>query len=189
MLGKVMRKDLPDKHGEWNAPSVGYDLLAVPVRGIPSIRGIPSNGILHMRAPWGCQFPSCDVPPRQTVPDAPWQITAHVRAAFKVSEGRYGSPRVHAELREEHGIGRKRVARLMRAYQRRARPRCRYVVTTPVAPQASRQTSSRKFDVTSPNQIWVSDLTYLRTTTGFACLAVILAAMTIGKGWMRPLRK
>jgi putative transposase len=28
--------------------------------------------------------------------------------------------------------------------------------------------------VTSPNQVWVSDLTYLRTTTGFAYLAVVL---------------
>ena len=117
-----------------------------------------------------CQRPVSDRAKRDQV------LTAHVRAAFKASKGRYGSPRVHAELRKEHGIGRKRVARLMRADGLRARPRRRYVATTQsrhkhrIAPNLV----ARKFDVTSPNQIWVSDLTYLRTTTGFAYLAVIL---------------
>jgi transposase InsO family protein len=103
-------------------------------------------------------------------------LTAHVRAAFKASKGRYGSPRVHAELHAEHGVGRKRVARLMRADGLRARPRRRYVVTTqsrhkhPIAPNLV----ARQFEVTSPNQIWVSDLTYLRTLTGFVYLAVVL---------------
>ncbi len=103
-------------------------------------------------------------------------LTTHVRAAFKASKGRYGSPRVHAELHAEHGIGRKRVARLMRADGLRARPRRRYVVTTqsrhkhPIAPNLV----ARQFEATSPNQIWVSDLTYLRTMTGFVYLAVVL---------------
>ena len=103
-------------------------------------------------------------------------LMVHVRAAFKASKGRYGSPRVHAELHGAHGIGRKRVARLMRADGLRARPRRRYVVTTqsrhkhPIAPNLV----ARQFDVTSPNQVWVSDLTYLRTMTGFVYLAVVL---------------
>jgi transposase InsO family protein len=103
-------------------------------------------------------------------------LTAHVRAAFKTSKGRYGSPRVHAELHKEHRVGRKRVARLMRADGLRARPRRRYVVTTqsrhkhPIAPNLV----ARRFEVTSPNQVWVSDLTYLRTLTGFVYLAVVL---------------
>jgi putative transposase len=103
-------------------------------------------------------------------------LSVHVRAAFKASKGRYGSPRVHAELHAAHGAGRKRVARLMRAAGLRARPRRRFVVTTqsrhkhPIAPNLV----ARQFDVTSPNQVWVSDLTYLRTTTGFVYLAVVL---------------
>lgn len=103
-------------------------------------------------------------------------LTVHVRAAFQASKGRYGSPRVHAELHPEHGIGRKRVARLMRAGGLRARPRRRYVVTTQSRHQhrIAPNLVARKFEVTSPNQVWVSDLTYLRTTTGFAYLAVVL---------------
>jgi transposase InsO family protein len=103
-------------------------------------------------------------------------LTTHVRAAFKASKGRYGSPRVHAELHAEHGVGRKRVARLMRTDGLRARPRRRYVVTTqsrhkhPIAPNLV----ARQFEATAPNQIWVSDLTYLRTLTGFVYLAVVL---------------
>jgi hypothetical protein len=58
----------------------------------------------------------------------------------------------------------------------RSRPRRRYIVTTqsrhkhPIAPNLV----ARQFEVTSPNQIWVSDLTDLRTLTGFAYLAVVL---------------
>jgi len=69
-------------------------------------------------------------------------------------------PRVHAELHAEHGVGRKRMARLMRAGGPRARPRRRYVVTTQSRHQhrIAPTLVARKFEVTSPNQVWVSDL-------------------------------
>ena len=104
-------------------------------------------------------------------------LATHVRAAFKASRRRYGSPRVHAELRAGgHVVARKRVARLMREDGLRARPRRRYVHTTqskhklPIAPNVV----ARKFEVSAPNQVWVSDLTYLPTQTGFVYLAVVL---------------
>jgi transposase InsO family protein len=104
-------------------------------------------------------------------------LTTHIRAAFKASRRRYGSPRVHAELRAVgHSVARKRVARLMRQDGLRARPRRRYMHTTqskheqPIAPNVV----ARKFEVTAPNQVWVSDLTYLPTPTGFVYLAVVL---------------
>jgi putative transposase len=117
-----------------------------------------------------CKRPVSDRAKRDEV------LAVHVRAAFKASKGRYGSPRVHAELHAEHGIGRKRVARLMRADGLRARPRRRYVVTTQSRHKhrISPNLVAREFAVASPNQVWVSDLTYLRTMTGFAYLAVIL---------------
>lgn len=58
----------------------------------------------------------------------------------------------------------------------RARPRRRFVTTTqsrhnhPVGPNLIQ----RQFEVTAPNQVWISDLTYLRTLTGFVYLAVVI---------------
>src|SRR5688572_22689168 len=104
-------------------------------------------------------------------------LQPHVRAAFQASKQRYGSPRIHAELQAQgHRVGRKRVARLMREAGLRARARRRYRHTTlskhrePLAPNVV----AREFEVAAPNQVWVSDLTYLPTQTGFAYLAVIL---------------
>ena len=104
-------------------------------------------------------------------------LLVHVRAAFKASRRRYGSPRVHADLRAAgHRVGRKRIARLMRQDGLRARHRRRFVHTTqsrhkfPIA----RNLVARDFEVSAPNQVWVSDLTYLRTQTGFVYMAVVL---------------
>ena len=104
-------------------------------------------------------------------------LLAHIRAAFKTSRRRYGSPRVHADLRGAgHRVARKRIARLMRQDGLRARQRRRFVLTTqsrhkfPIA----RNVVARDFEVSAPNQVWVSDLTYLRTQTGFVYMAVVL---------------
>jgi transposase InsO family protein len=114
-------------------------------------------------------------PSKKSARDA--ALLAHVRAAFKASRRRYGSPRVHAELRATgHRVGRKRIARLMRQDGLRARPRRRFVLTTqsrhkfPIA----RNVVAREFEVSAPNQVWVSDLTYLRTQAGFVYMAVVL---------------
>lgn len=104
-------------------------------------------------------------------------LTAHVRAAFKASRRRYGSPRVHAELNAAgHRVARKRVARLMRQDGLRARPRRRFVHTTQSKHQhaIAPNVVARKFEVSAPDQVWVSDLTYLRTRMGFVYLAVVL---------------
>jgi transposase InsO family protein len=104
-------------------------------------------------------------------------LLAHVRATFEASHRRYGSPRVHADLRAGgHRVARKRIARLMRQDGLRARRRRRFVLTTqsrhrfPIA----RNVVAREFEVSAPNQVWVSDLTYLRTQTGFVYMAVVL---------------
>ncbi len=115
------------------------------------------------------------LPSKKSVRDG--VLLVHVRAAFTASRRRYGSPRVHAELRAAgHRVGRKRVARLMRQDGLRARHRRRFVHTTqsrhkfPIA----RNVVAREFEVSAPNQVWVSDLTYLRTQTGFVYMAVVL---------------
>ena len=119
---------------------------------------------------WGTRAPS-----KTSQRDAVLRV--HIRAAFQASRRRYGSPRVHADLRAAgHRVGRKRVARLMRQAGLRARHRRRVVRTTqsrhpfPLA----RNVVARDFEVSAPNQVWVSDLTYLRTQTGFVYMAVVL---------------
>jgi len=87
----------------------------------------------------------------------------------------YGSRRMKKELfvREEESVSRKRVRRLMRQLGLEAiYPK----------PNLSRRNSGHKIypyllrnvAVTRPNQVWASDITYIRTESGFVFLTVIL---------------
>ncbi len=105
------------------------------------------------------------------------RLAVDVAAAHKRSRGRYGSPRVHAELRAQGvRVGRKRIERLMRERGLRARPRRRFRKTTdsrhphPIAPNVL----ERNFEASAPNQVWVTDVTYVWTHEGWLYLAVML---------------
>ena len=105
------------------------------------------------------------------------RLAITVAAIYTQSRGRYGSPRVHAELRHSgERTARKRVARLMQNQGLRARPRRRYRCTTdsghtmPIAGNVL----ARRFAVARPNTTWVTDITYLWTVEGWLYLAVIL---------------
>jgi transposase InsO family protein len=105
------------------------------------------------------------------------ELGDRVRAAHDASSGRYGSPRVHAELRASgERVGRKRVARLMKEAGLAGRMRRRFRKTTdsnhsfPIAPNVL----ERDFTATAPNEAWVTDITYLWTREGWLYLAVIL---------------
>jgi transposase InsO family protein len=105
------------------------------------------------------------------------QLAVHVAAAHRASRGRYGSPRVHRELRAQgQEVGRHRVARLMREQGLRARTKRRFQRTTdsqhglPVAENVL----DRQFTAPTPNTAWVSDITYLWTREGWLYLVVIL---------------
>ncbi len=105
------------------------------------------------------------------------ELAEHVRAAHEDSKGRYGSPRVHAELRAGgHRVGRKRVARLMKHAGLAGRRPRRFVATTdskhafPIAPNVL----ERDFTATAPNQAWVTDITFVPTQEGWLYLAAIL---------------
>lgn len=105
------------------------------------------------------------------------RLSVDVAAVYKRSCGRYGSPRVHAELRAQGvRVGRKRVERLMREQGLSARPRRRFRTTTdskhahPIAPNIL----GRNFEVSAPNQAWVTDVTYVSTHEGWLYLAVII---------------
>lgn len=101
-----------------------------------------------------------------------------IRAVHAASQGRYGSPRVHAALRARgQPVGRSRVERLMRIHGVRglvAQPR--RVCTTnsrhafPVAPNLL----DRQFAASRPNQVWLADLTYIPTGEGWLYLAAVM---------------
>ena len=100
-----------------------------------------------------------------------------IAAIYRENRGRYGSPRVHVELRERgYRTGRKRVARLMREQRLWARHRRRYRTTTdsrhglPV----STNVLARRFTAAAPNRAWVTDITYIWTVEGWLYLAVML---------------
>ncbi|WP_237245645.1 MULTISPECIES: IS3 family transposase [Sorangium] len=73
-------------------------------------------------------------------------------------------------------VGKKRIARLMRAQRLAARRKRRFRRTTdsrhkgPIAPNVI----ERQFDAQAPNEVWVTDVTYVPTGEGWLYLAVIL---------------
>jgi putative transposase len=103
-------------------------------------------------------------------------LMADTRKSFEESQGIYGSPRIHCDLREA-GIacGEKRVARLMRQAQLRSvrgykRPRYRVGIPSTTAPNLLQ----REFTVAHPDQVWVTDITYIRTYEGWLYLTVVI---------------
>ncbi len=105
------------------------------------------------------------------------RLTLEVAAIHAQSRGRYGSPRVHAELHQRgQRCARKRVARLMRTAGLRARVRRRFRHTTDSkhAMAIKDNLLARHFAVSTPNAAWVSDITYLWTLQGWLYLAVVL---------------
>jgi putative transposase len=104
-------------------------------------------------------------------------LASEIRAVHADTRGRYGSPRVHAELRARgRRVGRKRVARLMRGMGLSARRRRRFRRTTdsshafPVAPNLL----ERNFTADAPDCVWMADITYIWTREGWLYLAVVL---------------
>jgi len=105
------------------------------------------------------------------------RLRKQVTTIYWWSRGTYGSPRIHEELKAEgRAIGRKRVARLMRA-ERLAGVTRRKWVTTTVRDHSARPAPDlvdRNFTATGPNQLWVADITYIPIWSGFMYLAVVL---------------
>lgn len=113
-----------------------------------------------------------------------------IRAIHRESKRRYGSPRVHDELKaREVRCGRKRVARLMRLEGLRSRKRRRFRVTTNSdhAHAPAPNLVERLFDVEEQlgaDRVWVSDITYIPTREGWLYLAVVIdLANRMVVGW------
>lgn len=119
------------------------------------------------------------------------ELSEQIRQIHERSDGTYGSPRIHAELRAEGvEVGIKRVARLMSAAGLAGVSRRRGTQTT-LRGEAARPAPDlvdRDFTAEGPDQLWVADITYIPTWAGFLYLAVVLDAWSrrvLGWRWRR----
>ena len=107
------------------------------------------------------------------------ELTVLITAEHTRSKGRYGSPRIHAELRGKgHRHSRKRVARLMRRAGLRGRAAKRWRKTTIPDPAAAARADAIRRDFTADaakvNQRWCGDITYIATWEGWLYLATVI---------------
>jgi transposase InsO family protein len=106
------------------------------------------------------------------------ELTQKIDLIHTQSRQTYGSPRILQELRKQGSRhGRNRIARLMREAGLAGRQKGRYRLQTtdsrhdePIAP--NRLATAHK--ATAPNQIWVTDITYIETHEGWLYLAAVL---------------
>jgi transposase InsO family protein len=107
------------------------------------------------------------------------QLAAEIQAVHAQSKGRYGAPRVHAELaRRGRRHSRKRVARLMRAAGIRGKTPKRWRKTTIADPAAAARADKIRRDFSADagrlNARWCGDITYIGTWEGWLYLATVI---------------
>ena len=137
-----------------------------PVQRLCDVLGVSQSGYFAWRGRPACRRQREDM-----------VLLAHVRSAFALSNGTYGSPRMTRELRDDGlKVGRRRTARLMRENGLRARQKRRFKRTTdshhawPVAPNIIDQ----DFAAERPNEKWGADISYVWTREGWLYLAVVI---------------
>jgi putative transposase len=140
-----------------------------PIAAMCRVLGVSSSGYYA----WAKRTPSA----RATSNAA---LIERIGAIHAASHGTYGSPRVQAELAESGlSISRKRIARLMKTAGLAGVSRRRFVRTT--VRDGSRQAPDlveRAFQAEAPDRLWVADITYIPTWSGFLYLAIVLDAFS-----------
>jgi putative transposase len=139
-----------------------------PVRTLCRALGVSPSGYYA----WRSRGPSA-----RSLRDA--ELAAEIHRSHSRSRGTYGSPRVHADLREAgHHVSRKRVARLMRRDHLSGVHRRRFVRTTIRDEDAEPYPDlvDRDFTADGPDLLWVADITQLPTRSRPCHLASIVDA-------------
>ena len=142
---------------------------AWPVRTMCRVLGLSPSGYYA----WVRRVPSA-----RARRDA--QLTERIKEIWSANREVYGRPRIHAELQAGgERIGAKRVGRLMRRAGIAGASRRRSTKTTTREQRAARVAPDlvdRDFSAAGADQLWVADITYVRTWTGFMYVAVVLDA-------------
>ncbi len=105
------------------------------------------------------------------------QLTVKVQAVHRASGATYGSPRVHQELQAQgETVNVKTVAKVMKEAGIRGQQKKRFKATTDskhtevIAPNLL----ERDFEASAPNEVWVTDVTAVRSHRGWVYLAAII---------------
>jgi transposase InsO family protein len=120
---------------------------------------------------WRCREPSA-----RQMHDA--DLKRRIAAVHRRSRGNYGAPRIVAELRAAGTpISKRRCARLMREMRLRGRKRQRRRPRTTDSSHGKTVPANllaERPQPTGPDEVWVSDITYIKTGEGWCYLAVIM---------------
>lgn len=157
------------------------ELLMYPLSVVCRVLGVTQSGF-HA---WRARVPS----PRGLARD---RLRCDIRKVFDIHRGRYGAPRLYRVLREQHGYSGSlnRIKALMRAMGLRAKAGKKFKVTTdsahslPIAPNLLGQDFSCDTSAEStshakaPDQVWLSDITYLWTREGWLYVCAVLDLFT-----------
>ena len=128
-----------------------------------------------MIAPSGYYAAKTRPPSARSIRDA--ELTAVLTDLFDANFKVYGARKLwKAARRAGHQVGRDQVGRLMKAAGLRGVRRGRQVFTTKPDPAAPRHPDlvKRNFTAATPNQLWVTDLTYVPTWAGVAYVCFIV---------------
>jgi putative transposase len=139
-----------------------------PVRTMCRVLGVSPSGYYA----WRLRPPSARA-------RANAKLLERIRAIHAVSDETYGVPRIHAELQDEgERVGRHRISRLMRREGLVGVTRRRKWRTTTRDREArpAPDLVQRDFTAEGPDQLWVADITYVPTGSGFMYLAVVVDA-------------
>jgi len=107
------------------------------------------------------------------------RLLSRIREIHVFSRETYGKPRMYAELRDDGWqVNHKRVRRLMRLDGLQGATRRKKWRTTKRDRNArpAPDLVKRDFNVDGPDQLWVADITYVPTWSGFLYLAVVVDA-------------
>ena len=102
-----------------------------------------------------------------------------IAAAFHESRQTYGTPRLRIALGEKEGLGisRERIARLMRELGLQPIQKGRFTPRTTQSDPAAAAAPNLLLDrpaTTAPDQVWVSDITFIPTGEGWLYLAAVM---------------
>ena len=137
-----------------------------PITRLCSVLEVSESGYYNWRKRGICQRKRDDE-----------QLAERIEDAYQNNRGVYGSPRIHAELKDQ-GVycGRKRIVRLMQSLQISATRKRRKAQKTdsnhhdPFAPNLLQ----RDFTADAPNKKWMTDMTFIETREGWLYLAGVI---------------